>query len=123
MPPRFIAYGEAPLPEDRTAVPRPERAYDNVDYALYFGTEERRDALIFAGTDELPLEGQRASTELRFGDQVFLLVFTPRSNLGGWLLANLYWIILALGVVVAVAVALLVEWMAAPPGSGRGAGE
>jgi len=110
--PRYIAYAETALPADRTQVPRRNTAYRNVNYALYVGGQQQSANLVAASTAHLPLAGRRASVVTPFGDTSVLLVMTPRSNLGGWLSGNLWWILLVGGLLLGLAAAVLVDRLA-----------
>jgi hypothetical protein len=106
-PPGVVAYLESRLPEQRTSVRSDDPAYDNVHYALYLTPNERRAGMIYSSTPDLPLDGNRAAVTVPFGDRQLLLVFQARENLGGWLSANLWWIIAIVGLLVAGAAGIV----------------
>jgi serine phosphatase RsbU (regulator of sigma subunit) len=108
-PTRFVVYAEQALPPDRTAEVERGSAFSGLEYALYLGTDETMDQLIFASSPELPLEGRRGTEEVALGDQTLLLVMAPTEEMGGPLLARLPWIALALGSLMALSAAALVE--------------
>ena len=109
---RLIAYGESVLPENRTALPQAGESYENVDYALYLGRVPRGDALIYASTPRLPLEGTRETMIVPYGNTDLRLEFASRANLAGWLSTNLYWIIAVSGVVLAAVAGVTLQWIA-----------
>jgi hypothetical protein len=111
-PQPLIAYGESVLPTNRAAVPHAGDPYENVDYAQYLGNRPRPDALLYANTPHLPLEGSRESMELPFGDTHIRLDLASRANLAGWLSTNLYWIIAMSGVVLAALAGFTLQWIA-----------
>jgi len=109
---RLIAYGESVLPQNRRAMPDVGKSYDNIDYVLYLGDEQRRDALIYASTPRLPLEGSRESMSVPYGDTDLRLEFASSANLAGWLSTNLYWIIALSGLLLAGVAGFTLQWIA-----------
>lgn len=85
------------------------RAFSDLDYAVYLGEDERRDALLGSSLADLPIDGRRATATAPFGDDQVLLVTTPMGSLGSGLLANLWWIVLLVGACVTTAAASLVR--------------
>jgi serine phosphatase RsbU (regulator of sigma subunit) len=111
-PAAFVAYAEAALPPDRTAVVQPDNAFTGLTYALYLGDVEDPSQLLLAGTAELPLQGRRASERIPFGDRSLLLVMAPTRHLGGDLLAILPWLVLAAGLLLTGGAAAVTERLA-----------
>jgi serine phosphatase RsbU (regulator of sigma subunit) len=109
---RLVAYGESVLPENHAAVPQVGESFENVDYALYLGDAARRDALVYASTPQLPLEGSRETMIVPYGNTDLRLEFASRANLAGWLSTNLYWIIAVSGIVLAAVAGLTLQWVA-----------
>jgi serine phosphatase RsbU (regulator of sigma subunit) len=93
----YVVYAESLLPAARTAQVRTGEAFDGLDFAVYFGDSESTDDVVIASTDDLPLDGRRASAPVLFGDSRFTLVMRADSSLGGPLMAALPWIIAAVG--------------------------
>jgi serine phosphatase RsbU (regulator of sigma subunit) len=108
----YVAYAEAPLPPDRTAVVREDNAFADLDFAIYLGDTERRTELLVASTSDLPIAGRRAAETTDFGDTQLRLVMTPRRVLGGSFSERLPWIVLALGSVLTIGAALMAERLA-----------
>jgi serine phosphatase RsbU (regulator of sigma subunit) len=106
---RFMVYAEAALPVDKTAVVQPDSAFEDLDYSLHLGPEASPEALIFASTSELPLDGRSAREAIPFGDTELLLTMAPTEQLGGSLNAALPAIVLATGVPATVAAGALTE--------------
>lgn len=106
---QYVAYAEQRLPPNRRQVVRPETAFDDLDYALYVGTEETDENLLFASVEELPITGRRASESTEFGNTQLTLVMTPRESLGSNLLSNLWWMLVLAGVALTAGAAALTE--------------
>ncbi len=108
-PRRFVLYAESALPADRRAPEDPDNPFSGLDNAVYLGSEEADDRLLLASTDDLPIEGRRATEEVEFGDTTLLLVMTPTEELGGRLLGLLPWLVLGAGLLTALGAGVLVE--------------
>lgn len=108
-PTRFVVYAEQDLPPDRTAEVERGSAFSGFDYALYLGTAETMDRLVFASTADLPLDGRRGTAEVPLGDATLLMVMSPTEEMGGPLLARLPWIALGLGLLMTLTAVALVE--------------
>lgn len=100
---RIVAYLEARLPDDPTALDLTGDAFDDLDYAVYLGPRVRADKLLVATTRQLPLRGSHERQVVRWGDTDMQLAFSPRGELGDHLLGRLPWIILAIGGVLTLA--------------------
>jgi hypothetical protein len=105
--PTYMAYAEGALPENRTAVPQEDSAFNDLEYALYLGEEVRDESLLLASTPELPLDGRTAVAPVAFGDSTLMLVMTPEGELGGALMAWLPWLVALAGVLMTGSSALL----------------
>ncbi len=92
-----VVYAEQALPADRTSSVREDSAFSDIDYALYLDTAERDDTLLLASTADLPLEGRTGEADTELGDAALRLVVSPTDDLGGGLLAALWWIVLTTG--------------------------
>ena len=110
--PSFVAYAEAALPRDRTAVVQQGSAFAGLDYALYLGATETPSELLIASIRKLPITGRRAVQSVDFGDSKLTLAMTPRGELGGAVLAALPWIIAAVGAASTLAAALVTDRLA-----------
>jgi hypothetical protein len=108
-PPRFVAYVESALPPNRTSVVRRDSAFRDVASAIYLGNAEDPSMLLTATTPHLPLSGSRSSEPVEFGDSTLLLVMSPTTELGGWLLRFLPWIVGAVGLLATLGAATFTE--------------
>jgi hypothetical protein len=111
----FVAYAEAALPPDRTAVVQPGSAFAGLDYALYLGATESPSELLIASVRDLPISGRRAAEAVDFGDTKLNLVMTPRGELGGAVLHALPSVIAAAGALLT----LLTVWATERLATGR----
>ncbi len=98
--PQFVVYGERTLSVDPNVRRRNDEPFAQLDYAIYLGSAPNADHLLGASVRDLPLHGRHATQVTPFGDDNLLLVMTPIGHLSGWLFANLWWMVLALGVLV-----------------------
>jgi hypothetical protein len=87
-----VAYLEAPVPDDPTALDLTGDAFDDLDYAVYLGDRVDPAKLLLATTNDLPLHGAE-QISVPWGDTQMQIAFTPRGQLSGTLLARLPWII------------------------------
>jgi serine phosphatase RsbU (regulator of sigma subunit) len=109
---RFVVYAEAQLPSGRRVPVDEDAAFADVDYALYLGTRRDPENLLASSTGgKVPLPDEVAMDTVSFGDTDLLLVFHPRSALGGTFMARLPWLLAALGVVITLAAGALVEFI------------
>jgi serine phosphatase RsbU (regulator of sigma subunit) len=105
---RFVVYAEAALPKERRARIDKNSAFADLDYALYLGDKVNSRNLLASSTGGALLHGRRESTTVPFGDTKLLVVMTPHRELGGALLAHLWWLIGLLGVALTLGAATLV---------------
>lgn len=109
---RYLAYAEAQLPRARRARIAGNSAFADLDYALYVGKKRDPAKLIGSSTGgKVPLTGRIAQGAVPFGDSNLLIVLQPKADLGGEFLARLPWYLLAAGVVLTLAAAVLVEFL------------
>jgi serine phosphatase RsbU (regulator of sigma subunit) len=109
----YVVYVEAALPKSGRLKIASDSAFSDFGYALYIGSRQSSDALLYASErDKLPLAGRHASTSVPFGDTNLLLVVKPRKALGGSLMERLPWILLVSGIALTLLAALLVERLA-----------
>lgn len=106
---KYVVYAEAARPPNRRAAVDSNSAFSNLDYTIYLGTGRDPRQVIASSSSGPKLTGRTASDTLPFGDSNLLIVMTPRGELGGSLLARLPWLIGGLGIVLALAAALLTE--------------
>jgi serine phosphatase RsbU (regulator of sigma subunit) len=81
----------------------------NLNFALYFGRSTTPRALVATNVPHLPLTGTTSVAHVKFGNNVLTLVASPRDSLAGKWAQYLPWGILALGLLLSVAAALVTE--------------
>jgi serine phosphatase RsbU (regulator of sigma subunit) len=106
---RFVVYGEASLPKNRRARIDKNSAFADLDYSLFIGARPQQDQLIASSTGGTLAHGRTASVRVPFGDSKLLVVMSPRGDLGGSLLARLWWLLVIIGLGLTAAAAALVE--------------
>ena len=106
-PATYVAYGERILNPDPNVRRRNDEPFAQLDYAIYLGDKPVPDRLLGASVRDLPLQGRHADSVVPFGDKKILLQMTPIGHLSGNLFANLWWIVLAGGAVLATAFGVL----------------
>jgi serine phosphatase RsbU (regulator of sigma subunit) len=106
---RYVVYAEtALLPKNRRATIDKKSAFADLGYALYLGNTADSRYLLASSTGGALLHGRRASTTVPFGDSELLVVMTPHAQLGGLLLARLWWTLGLLGLALTLGAATLV---------------
>jgi serine phosphatase RsbU (regulator of sigma subunit) len=108
----FAVYAENPLPKDRRSALARNSAFSDLNYALYLGHSRRQSALLVASLHRFPVKGRQASAVVPFGDTAFTIIVTPNGPLGGTFFANLPWVIVAVGVLISLAAALMTDRLA-----------
>jgi hypothetical protein len=106
---RYVVYGEAILPKERRARIEKDSAFADLGYALYLSRTVDTRYLLASSTGGALLHGRRASVAVPFGDSQLLVEMTPLTDLGGTLLARLWWILGAFGLLLTLGAAMLVE--------------
>jgi serine phosphatase RsbU (regulator of sigma subunit) len=106
---RFVVYAEASLPRDRKAAIAKDSAFADLGYALYLGHTVDTGRLLASSTGGALLHGRTASVTVPFGDSQLRVVLTPHGELGGTLLARLWWMLGTLGLLLTLGAATLVE--------------
>ena len=106
---RYVVYGEAILPKERRARVDKDSAFADLGYALYLSRTVDTRYLLASSTGGALLHGRRASVAVPFGDSQLLVEMTPLTDLGGTLLARLWWILGAFGLLLTLGAAMLVE--------------
>jgi serine phosphatase RsbU (regulator of sigma subunit) len=100
--PAFVVYAENELDPNPNVRRQQDEAFANLDYAIYLNDESPENLLQSSlPNDELPISGRTESASSPFGDEQLLLVMTPIGQMSSWLFANLWWIVGALGIVLA----------------------
>jgi anti-sigma regulatory factor (Ser/Thr protein kinase) len=105
----YVVYGEASLPRGRRARVATNSAFADLDYAVFLGAHPRASQLLASSTGRASLAGRTESATVPFGDRRLLIQLSPRTELGGTLLAWLAWIVGFFGLLV-TAVAALTVW-------------
>ena len=105
---RFVVYAEAARPRQRRSKVDSNDAFADLGYAEYLGAKVDPRYLLASSTRGSSLRGRRASTSVPFGDTQLLVVMAPHTELGGTLLAQLWWLIGLLGVAITLGAATLV---------------
>jgi serine phosphatase RsbU (regulator of sigma subunit) len=106
---RYLVYGEAILPKERRARIDKDSAFADLGYALYMSPTVDTRYLLASSTGGALLHGRRASVLIPFGNAHLLVQMTPLTDLGGSLLARLWWILGVFGLLLTLGAATLVE--------------
>ena len=104
----LVVYAEIPLTR-RVSVPT-NGPFSGVDLAVYLGPVEAADQLVQA-TVPIPIRGDTATTRVPFGNTSFTIIAASRSGLTGALSADLPWIVLGAGAVMAILSGATVEML------------
>jgi serine phosphatase RsbU (regulator of sigma subunit) len=106
---RYAVYAESPLPAERRAAVTPGSAFSDLRFALYLGRSARTEMLLEANSGQLPISGRTAVESVSFGTSALLLVAAPVRPIGGWVAADLWWILAAGGGVLSLVAAATAE--------------
>ena len=109
---RFAVYAESALPEDRRSRRAGTAAFSDLNYAMYLGRTRRPAELLATNIAHLPIHGRQASSVVPFGNSTLLLVVTPNRSLSGTVFERLPWIIVGVGVLLALAAAAMTDRLA-----------
>ncbi|UOY02391.1 ATP-binding SpoIIE family protein phosphatase [Blastococcus sp. PRF04-17] len=90
----LVVYAEVPL--RREVQVEQGEAFGGLDLAVYLGPDADPDRLVQA-TAETPIDGDTATTQVPFGDDVLTVIAASRTPLTGSLAAALPWIVLGVG--------------------------
>jgi serine phosphatase RsbU (regulator of sigma subunit) len=105
----LVVYAENPLPANRRSALERNSAFSDLNYALYLGRSRRSADLLVTNVRSLPIRGRQASEVVPFGAGKFTVVVAPKGSLGGIFFKNLHWIIAVVGVLFALAAALVTD--------------
>jgi serine phosphatase RsbU (regulator of sigma subunit) len=108
----LAVYAENPLPANRRSAIEKNSAFSDLNYAIYLGRSQRNSDLLVTNVKRLPMRGRRATETVPFGAGRFTLVVGPRGSLGGAFFRNLPWITAIVGVLVALAAAVMTDRLA-----------
>jgi hypothetical protein len=110
--PRFAVYAESALPQDRRSRRAGTTAFSDLNYAIYLGRTPRPSELLATNIPHLPIHGRQASNVVPFGTSALLLVVTPNRSLSGTVFDRLPWIIVGVGVLLALGAAAMTDRLA-----------
>lgn len=105
----YVAYARQKLLPSRHSRLQANSAFADLNYAFYLGHTRNSANLLVTNASTLPLRGPTASELTPFGSSRLLLVITPRDSLGGTFFERLPWLILAFGLGIALAAAVLTD--------------
>lgn len=111
----FVVYAESLLPATRLQVPA-SSPFGSLNYAVYLGRDERAADLIESSV-AAPVTTAHATAAVALGDTFLTVVATPRQQLASATSAALPWIVLGVGVALAIASAGVVEYLGRRRGS------
>jgi len=104
----LVIYSETPVSPAPQNRPPDDAAFGGLDFAVYLGESLDTDQLLLS-TAPAPIGGATETATLTFGDTVLTVVGAAPNQLTGALPAVLPWIVLGVGVALAVAGAATVE--------------
>ncbi|MCU1489365.1 MAG: Two component signal transduction histidine kinase [Acidimicrobiaceae bacterium] len=97
----LIVYAEGLLPADHKLVVPKSSAFGELNFALYLGSSQHGQ--LIESSVPTPVTGSTASATVPFGTSAITMVGTPTGDLAGALSAALPWIVLAAGLILALA--------------------
>jgi serine phosphatase RsbU (regulator of sigma subunit) len=103
----FAVYAESALPQDRRSRRAGTAAFSDLNYAIYLGRSRRPQELLATNIPRFPIHGRQASNVVPFGNSALSLVVTPNRSLSGGVFDWLPWIIVIVGVLLALAAAAM----------------
>lgn len=103
-----VVYVETSLPPHKKAVIPKNSAFSDLNFALYLGHKVDPSELLERTG---PLNGYSAVASVPFGNSALVLVGTSSAPLAGGLSAALPWIVLIFGAALAIAAALIAEYL------------
>ncbi len=107
----WVVYAEANLPKGRKLKVTRNSAFSQLNYVIYLGHSTAAADIIGASVGPLPPGGDQAKVSVPFGDNAITLVAAPNQELGGSLLARLWWIVAVVGTVLSAAAALMTGFL------------
>lgn len=108
----YVAYAEQRPPSGRHADPTASSPLADMNFAIYYGADQRPSALLTTDTGRLPISGTVGTATIPFGDRNLTLVISPRSSLLGLFAESVAWMILGAGTLFTALMALLTERLA-----------
>jgi signal transduction histidine kinase/ActR/RegA family two-component response regulator len=107
--PHAVAYIDSPVGETSAAPTDPDSPYRELNAAVYNGTSQDPDELVFASGDVPGVGGDTVTHKLPIGADSWLLAVSTREPLVGSLASVFPWMVLAAGIALALALGVLVE--------------
>jgi len=108
----FAVYAESALPNDRRSTRASMAAFSDLNYAIYLGRTRRPEELLATNIQGFPIHGRQASSAVPFGNTALLLVVTPNRSLSGSVFDRLPWIIVGVGLLLALGAAAMTDRLA-----------
>ena len=106
----LVVYAESPLPPGRRLPVTGDSPLSGLDVALYLGKTHDPEHLL-ESTAPTPIGGDAQTTSIPFGDTSVSIVGASPTPLAGWLSATLPWIVVGVGVALALAGAITTEYV------------
>jgi hypothetical protein len=106
----LVVYAESPLPPDRRLPVTEDSPLAGLDVAIYLGPRAEPDRLL-ESTVPLPIRGDTDSTTVPFGTGQVTVVAASPTPLTGTLSAALPWIVLGVGLTLALATGAMLEYV------------
>jgi serine phosphatase RsbU (regulator of sigma subunit) len=100
----LVVYAESALPPGRRVQVPPDEAFGGLDFAVYLGRGVAAEQLLYS-TGPVPIGGETARTTVPFGDDSITVVGASPTSLTGGLSSALPWIVLGVGLLLAVGAA------------------
>jgi signal transduction histidine kinase len=106
----LVIYREIPLnPAANGSRRAGDQPFRELSVALYAGRTQDPGSLVLTTGGTVPLHGSVAVASTQFGADTWLVAIKARSPLIGSFAVNAYWLVLGVGLVVALAIGALVE--------------
>ncbi|WP_179717176.1 PP2C family protein-serine/threonine phosphatase [Petropleomorpha daqingensis] len=106
----LVIYAESPLPKGHRLPVTSDSPLSGLDLALYLGPTADPEQLL-ESTAPVPIRGETQRTTVPFGTGQVTIVGASPTHLAGGLAAALPWIVLAVGVVLSLGAAAVVEYV------------
>jgi serine phosphatase RsbU (regulator of sigma subunit) len=103
----YVVYAERALPAGRRSSLAASPQFSGLDYAIYLGAKQTLPSLLVTDRTHLPLPSPSDAQTVSYGNSALTLAMSSRIALAGSLPKNLPWISAVLGVVLAIAAAVM----------------
>ena len=107
----WVVNAEANLPKGRKLKVTRNSAFSELNYVIYLGHSTKATDIIGASVGPLPPGGDQAKVSVPFGNNAITLVAAANQELGGTLLARLWWIVAIVGTALSAAAALMTAFL------------